>query len=398
MIKSAENLNPIQRFFASESAGGVVLLLAAILALICVNSPLRPYYDLLLTLPFEVRLGEFAIAKPLLLWINDGLMAVFFFIIGLELKQEFIEGELSKPQNITLPLIGAISGMVVPAIIYTAMNHGDPTAMRGWAIPTATDIAFALAVLALLGDKIPHALKVFLVSLAIFDDLGAILIIAFFYTPHISWISLSVAASCVGVLAIMNVREVRAKAPYIIVGLILWVAMLKSHVHATIAGVILAMFIPLRFLSAPGESLLQDMRLELHSLVMFFILPLFAFANSGISFAHMGLEHLFHPVPMGIALSLVVGKQLGIFGTCFIAIKMKWVSLPEGVTLRMLYGASLLCGIGFTMSLFIGSLAYGEKGGNLIFDERMGILGGSIVAGIAGYLVLRYGSGRAHKG
>ena len=378
----------LSSFFKLESAGGIILMLAALLAVVVANTPLQSYYAMLLDTPVEIRVGALEIAKPLLLWINDGLMAIFFFLVGLELKRELVEGELSDKKNIILPAVGAIGGMAVPALIYSYFNIGDSTAMKGWAIPTATDIAFALGILFLLGSRVPTSIKIFLTSLAIFDDIGAIIIIAIFYTAKISLVSLVIIALCIPVLALLNRRGVDAKSVYIMVGVIMWVATLKSGVHATLAGVILAMFIPMRSKTKEGASPLKEMESDLHTLVAFFVLPLFAFANAGISFDGVGAEHLFHTVPLGIALGLFVGKQVGVFGLCWIAIKLKLTNLPKGMSWTSLYGTAALCGVGFTMSLFIGSLAFEETGIDLLFDERLGIILGSLASGIVGYMVL----------
>jgi len=379
----------ITSFFKLESAGGIILMFTTVLALVFANTPLRSYYSLLLDIPVEIRIGALEIAKPLLLWINDGLMAVFFFLVGLELKREFIEGELSDRRNIILPGVGAIGGMVVPALTYIYFNTGDSTAMQGWAIPAATDIAFALGVLSLLGSRVPVSVKIFLTSLAIFDDIGAILIIAVFYTANITVSALAVVACCILILAFLNKRNAGSKTLYVIVGVIMWVAMLKSGVHATLAGVIVAMFIPMKSETKKGYSPLKDMEQKLHYIVAFGILPIFAFANAGISFAGVGAEQLFHSVPIGIALGLFIGKQVGIFGFCWIAIKLKLTGLPKGMSWSSLYGTAVLCGIGFTMSLFIGSLSFEETGVSLLFDERLGIILGSLASGLVGYLALR---------
>lgn len=383
------NASIIAKFLELESAGGILLIFSAMLAIICANSFLAPYYDLLLSTPVEVRVGGLQLAKPLLLWINDGLMAVFFFLVGLELKRELLEGELADKRNIILPGIGAVGGMVVPALIYLAFNRGDAVAMQGWAIPAATDIAFALGVLMLLGSRVPISLKIFLTSLAIFDDIGAIVIIAIFYTSKISLTALFVVALCIPVLAFFNKRNVISASPYLLIGAIMWVATIKSGVHATLAGVVLALFIPMRSKTDPDESPLLDMEHDLHSVVAFFILPVFAFANAGISFSGMGAEQLLHDVPLGIAAGLFFGKQIGIFGLCWLFIKLKLASLPAGMNFPALYGTAALCGIGFTMSLFVGSLAFEETGVNLLFDERLGIILGSVASGIVGFLVLR---------
>ena len=365
-------------------------MLSAVLAIILANSFLAPYYQLLLSTPVEVRVGALEIAKPLLLWINDGLMAVFFFLVGLELKRELIEGELSDKRNIILPGVGAIGGMFVPAAIYIYLNINDSTAMKGWAIPAATDIAFALGVLMLLGPRVPNSIKLFLTSLAIFDDIGAILIIAIFYTAKISFLSLVIFFLCLPILFVLNKRNVISKSPYLLIGLIMWVAMLKSGVHATLAGVVLAFFIPMRSKADPDYSPLKSLEHDLHSIVAFFVLPVFAFANAGIGLKGVGLEQVFHSVPLGIALGLFFGKQIGIFGFCFLIVKTGLTKLPVGISWLSLYGTSALCGIGFTMSLFIGSLAFEETGINLLFDERLGVILGSLASGIFGYLILYF--------
>ncbi|OIQ01311.1 MAG: Na(+)/H(+) antiporter NhaA [Zetaproteobacteria bacterium CG2_30_46_52] len=379
----------ISDFFKSESAAGILLMGTALLAIIIANSPLSTYYALLLDTPVEVRIGALHIAKPLLLWINDGLMAVFFFLVGLELKRELIEGELADKRNIILPAVGALGGMVVPALIYLYFNQNDPTAIQGWAIPAATDIAFALGILFLLGSRVPTSIKIFLTSLAIFDDIGAIIIIAIFYTADISAVSLIVITISIVVLFLINRFGVTSKSVYIMLGVVLWVATLKSGVHATLAGVVLAIFIPIKA-SNEQPSMLKVMEHDLHSWVTFFVLPVFAFANAGLNLAGVGVEELLHPVPLGIALGLFIGKQLGVFAFCWLVIQLGWTALPKGMSWLSLYGTAALCGVGFTMSLFIGSLAFEETGMNLLFDERLGIILGSIVSGVVGYLVLRF--------
>jgi NhaA family Na+:H+ antiporter len=378
----------IQDFLKLEAASGIILMLTAIAAMVIANSPLSPWYDLLLDIPVVVAVGTFEIAKPLLLWINDGLMALFFFLIGLELKREFIEGDLSKPGQVTLPAIGAVGGMLVPALCYAALNYDDPAALNGWAIPTATDIAFALGILAIIGTKVPLQLKVFLTSLAIFDDLGAIIVIAAFYTEQLSVLSLTVSAAMLVLLFTFNRKGVVDTAPYIFVGVILWIAVLKSGVHATLAGVVLAFFIPIK--GKPGQpSPLKELEHNLHSLVAFIVLPIFAFANAGISFAGIGIEQVMQPVPLGIILGLVVGKQLGVFGFCFIAIKLGFAKMPDNVNWTLLYGVAALCGVGFTMSLFVGSLAFEQDSTSPLFQDRLGIVIGSLISGVLGYLLIR---------
>jgi NhaA family Na+:H+ antiporter len=340
-------------------------------------------------MPVEIRVGALYIAKPLLLWIKDGLMAVFFFMVGLELKRELLEGELSDKRNIILPAVGALGGMVVPALIYVYFNYDNPNAIQGWAIPAATDIAFALGVLALLGKRVPVSVKVFLTSLAIFDDIGAIIIIALFYTSKISFTALVIFVLCLPVLFFMNKRGIADKSPYLLIGAIMWVAMLKSGVHATLAGVVLAMFLP-NVTHRDGEiySPLKSMEHDLHPVVAFFVLPVFAFANAGLNLTGITVDQVLHPVPIGIALGLFLGKQAGIFGFCWLFIKLKIITLPKDISMLTLYGVSALCGIGFTMSLFIGSLAFQETGVNQIFDERLGIIVGSTISGILGYMIL----------
>ncbi len=279
--------------------------------------------------------------------------------------------------------------MLVPALIYTYFNYDDPIAMKGWAIPAATDIAFALGILSLLGSRVPITLKVFLTSVAIFDDLGAIIIIALFYTENISTYALGVVMVCIVALVVLNKRNEESKSLYFALGAIMWVAMLKSGVHATLTGVILGMSIPLKSKSNPDYSPLKSLEHDLHSLVAFFILPVFAFSNAGLSLSGLSVQQLFHPVPLGIATALFIGKQLGVFGMCWLAIKLKIAQLPGGMSMQSLYATALLCGVGFTMSLFIGSLAFEETSVNLLFDERLGIIIGSLLSGTAGYLVLR---------
>ncbi|KJZ08677.1 pH-dependent sodium/proton antiporter [Marinomonas sp. S3726] len=382
-------LSLIHTFFKMESSAGILLMLAAVLAIVFANTRLEPFYQLLLSTPVEVRIGALEIAKPLLLWINDGLMAVFFFLVGLELKRELLEGELSNKENVILPAVGAIGGMAAPALIYLYFNYGDPLAEKGWAIPAATDIAFALGVLALLGSRVPISIKIFLTSLAIFDDLGAILIIAFFYTAKISSTALIIVALCIPVLYLLNRYNVITNSPYIFIGIIMWVAMLKSGVHATLTGVILAMFIPLN-VKGSHVSPLRVMEHDFHAVVAFVILPIFAFSNAGLNLTGVNSDQVFHNVPLGIALGLFFGKQIGIFVICYLTIKMKFASLPNGMSWSALYGTATLCGIGFTMSLFVGSLAFEATGINLIFDERLGIIMGSLTSGIVGYLILKY--------
>jgi NhaA family Na+:H+ antiporter len=382
-------ISTIKDFLQKESTGGLLLVVAACIAMAIENSPLDFLYNALLETPVSVQVGALVLHKPLLLWINDGLMAVFFFLIGLEIKREVAEGELSDPARLVIPAIAAVGGMLVPALVYIALNQGDPAALSGWAIPTATDIAFALGVLSLLGKRVPYALKLFLLTLAVIDDLGAIIIIAVFYSGELSTAALVISASALIILFIINRRGVTRIAPYILVGTILWVAVLKSGVHATLAGVVLAFFIPLRD-PASGASPLKYLEHTLHPYVAFAILPLFAFANTGIDFTGMGLSSLMHPVPLGIAAGLLVGKQIGVFGFSWIAIKLRLGKLPEGTGWLDLYGVAALCGIGFTMSLFISGLAAEQIGTGEMVDNRLGILLGSLLSAAIGYLVLAF--------
>jgi Na+:H+ antiporter, NhaA family len=389
-------LKALQRFLRLEASAGILLLVAALLAIAAENSAAKHLYDALRGVPVEIRIGEFEIAKPLLLWTNDGLMAVFFFLIGLEIKREVLHGELSEPSRVLLPVVAAIGGMAVPSAIYAVINWGDPLAMRGWAIPSATDIAFALGVLALLGSRVPNTLKLFLMTLAVADDLGAIVIIAVFYTSDLYPASLIVAAVAIAALFVLNRRGVLALPPYLLIGLVLWAAVLKSGVHATLAGVLTALFIPFAKQAGEEKTQLEKLEDDLHPAVVYGILPLFAFANTGISFAGRGLESLVHPVPLGIAAGLFIGNQLGVFGISWLAIKLGIAKMPQGASWLQLYGVAALCGIGFTMSLFISSLAFEQGGADFMVDDRLGILLGSAASAALGYLVLRLASGTKH--
>lgn len=384
-------LQAFREFLRWEAAGGVILLAAAVLALILSNSPLSPLYDAFFGAPVTVSAGAFGISKPLLLWVNDGLMAVFFLLVGLEIKRELLEGELSTVKTATLPAIAAIGGMIVPAVIYIAINWGNPVAMNGWAIPAATDIAFALGVLSLLGKRVPISLKIFLTAVAILDDLGAIIIIALFYTADLSTFSLLAAGLAFVVLMALNRVGVTAVSPYVFVGIVLWVCVLKSGVHATLAGVMLAFFIPLRANDREGHSPLVHMEHKLQPWVAFFIMPLFALANAGVSLAGISLEDLLSPVPLGIAAGLFIGKQLGIFASSAAAIRFGWAHMPEGTNWLQLYAVGMIAGIGFTMSLFIGTLAF--TGPEFAADVRIGVLSGSLLSAVLGYMLLRLSSG-----
>lgn len=376
-------------FFQQESVSGVLLLITAVTALVLVNSPLAPVYEGFFQLPIQIRVGDLDLHKPLLLWINDGLMALFFLLVGLELKREFLDGELSSPSHALLPIIGAAGGMLVPALIYAFITHGDPAALRGWAVPTATDIAFAVSVLALFGNRVPPGLKMFLLLLAIVDDLGAIIIIALFYSAELSGTALAMALAVVAGLALLNRAGVRSVAAYLLLGALLWVAVLKSGAHATLAGVVLALFIPMGPAEPGREPPLLRLESDLHPTVAFGILPLFAFANAGVPFAGMQADALLAPVTLGTMLGLLLGKPVGVMVSTWLAVKVRLCELPQGVGWAQLFGAALLCGIGFTMSLFIGSLAFETTGAHHAVDVRLGILSGSLLSGVLGYLVLR---------
>ncbi|MCW8928923.1 MAG: Na+/H+ antiporter NhaA [Gammaproteobacteria bacterium] len=381
--------NIFQDFLKKESASGILLMIAAILAIIMANSPLSGLYSELLHVPVEIKIGALHIAKPLILWINDGLMAIFFFLIGLELKRELLEGELSNPKKIVLPAFAAVGGMLIPALIYASLNLNDPIALKGWAIPAATDIAFALGILAMFGKRVPIALKVFLVSLAIMDDMGAIIIIAIFYTSDLSVMSLIIAMCSLFILALFNFTKIKSLTPYILIGIILWVAVLKSGVHATLAGVVLAFFIPLKTDSKDQRSLAKSLEHDLHGSVSYVIIPIFAFANAGVPLDGFSMDSLLHPVPLGIILGLFFGKQIGVMLFSYIAVKSGVASLPDSINWKQLYGVSFLCGVGFTMSLFIGSLAF-EQGGTeaVLMNDRLGILVGSTISAVVGYFYL----------
>jgi len=380
----------IDEFIKKESSSGLLLIAVTLLALFLQNSFLTNAYSHFLHTPVHISIGTFGIAKPLLLWVNDGLMAIFFFLIGLEVKREVLEGELSSKSQIALPAIAALGGMIIPALIFIFFNHKDAFAMNGWAIPTATDIAFALGILSLLGKRVPVSLKIFLMALAIIDDLGAIVIIALFYTSDLSLISISIALGSIVVLVGMNQLKVIKKAAYILVGIVLWISVLKSGVHATIAGVVLAFCIPLYSTNANGErfSMLKEMEHDLHYWVAFFILPLFAFVNAGVDLKDLAPSAIVSDVSLGVILGLFLGKQLGVFGFSFLAIKLGFASLPTGSNFKQLYGVAILTGIGFTMSLFVNTLAYNDT--DLFhYADKLAVLLGSFLSGIVGYLYLR---------
>jgi NhaA family Na+:H+ antiporter len=378
-----------QRFFKLESLAGILLVIAALIGLAVANSPLGAGYLQLFDTHFSILFGEVGLSKPLLLWINDGLMAVFFLVVALELKREILEGELSNRSQVMLPLFGAIGGMLIPALIYAAFNRSSPTALSGWAIPAATDIAFALGVLALVGERVPRSLKTFLLSLAVFDDLGAILIIALFYTEQVSWGMHGLAALATLVLVVLNLAGVTRVGVYVFIGLLLWVFVLKSGVHATLAGVILGLTIPLHTKGEPSP--LHWLEHALHPYVAIGVVPLFAFANAGVDLRELGVNDILHPVTFGIALGLVVGKTLGVAGFALLAARLGLATMPAEWTRTAFLGTAVLAGIGFTMSLFIGTLAFAGAGAELAAAVRLGVLGGSLVAAVIGFLLVRKG-------
>jgi Na+:H+ antiporter, NhaA family len=384
-------VSKVKYLFRSEASGGIFLVIAAVLAMLIANSPLQDWYDSLLEIPVVFSIGSFAIDKGLLLWVNDGLMALFFFLVGLEIKREVLNGQLSDTKQLVLPLIAAVAGIAVPALIYLNFNASDQIAVNGWAIPSATDIAFALGVFVIFGKSLPLSLKLFLLSVAIFDDIAAVVIIALFYSEDLSMVSILVASIGIGGLFLLNYFNLQIKAAYVLIGLVVWAAVLKSGVHATLAGFAVAWFIPL--LNKKGneqESMLESIEHSLHPWVTFFILPVFAFANAGVNLTGASIETLLNPVTIGIALGLFVGKQVGIFGACWLAIQLRITRLPEGTNWAQLYGVSLLCGIGFTMSLFIGTLAFEHNGLFLQESVKVGVLLGSFFsAGLGAWVISR---------
>jgi NhaA family Na+:H+ antiporter len=387
---SAGPMTAIREFLKLESASGILLVVAGVLAMVAANTPLADGYEALLQTQFKVQLGEFKLDKPLVIWVNDLLMAIFFLLVGLEIKREVVMGELSDSSKVALPAIAALGGMIVPAAIYAALNWNDPVGIRGWAIPSATDIAFALGVLSLLGERVPVGLKIFLMTLAVLDDLGAIVIIALFYTDGLSLTALMLAGLAVAVLFALNRFGVLRIAPYMLVGSVLWLCVLKSGVHATLAGVVAALFVPATGLAGDREhSPLRRLEHSLHPWVAFGILPIFAFSNAGVALEGMSLRDLLQPIPLGIMLGLFVGKQVGVFTFAWAAVKLGIARLPTGVEFRHVYGAAIICGIGFTMSLFIGMLAFEDTEiGKFIVTDKLGILVGSLTSAVVGYVVL----------
>ena len=379
-----------RKFFASESSGGIVLAVAALAALLVSNSPLAEAYRAFTQLPGELRIGGDALvlSKPLIVWVNDLWMAVFFFLVGLEIKREFLAGELASRAQAVLPAVAALGGMVVPALIYAAINRGDAQALRGWAIPAATDIAFAIGIVMLLGRRVPASLKVFLTAVAIIDDLGAIVVIALFYTAQLSAPMLGGAALCLAGLFLLNRAGVRRAGPYIVLGLVMWLCVLKSGVHATLAGVATALFIPMGPAGRSGHSPLEALEHGLQPWVAFLVLPMFAFANAGVSLAGLSPADLLDPLPLGIASGLLLGKALGVFGSAWLLIRAGLATRPAGASWTQFLGVCVLCGIGFTMSLFIGGLAFEGLDAGFETRVKLGVLGGSLLSGMLGALIL----------
>lgn len=379
-------LSRIQSFMKLEASAGLILMAVAVLAMIAANSPLAALYGDVLGTYIKVGIGSFEIAKPALLWINDGLMAIFFFLVGLEIKREVLTGELSSFDKAVLPVLAAIGGMLIPGLVFVALNWGVPGNLGGWAIPTATDIAFALGILALLGTRAPVALKVFLLAIAIIDDLGAIVIIAVFYTSELSTNALTLSMLGFALAVALNRMGVQRVAPYLIVGIFMWVFVLKSGVHATLAGVLIALTIPLKKKDG-DKALLYRLEHALHPWVAFLILPIFAFANAGVSLSGVSATDLVQPLPLGIAAGLFLGKQIGVFAATWIGVKSGLAKLPDGVSWRHVYGVACLTGVGFTMSLFIGSLAFGAA--ETMNAVRLGVISGSVLSGLLGFALLR---------
>lgn len=379
-------LATLNGFMKMEAAGGIVLVLAAIVAMVVANSGYNASYQAFLNTYLNLGIGEWALHKSVSHWINDGLMVLFFLVVGMELKRELVEGQFADRANITLPVIGAIGGMAVPMLIYAGLNWGDSAAMRGTAIPAATDIAFALGILSLLGSRVPMALKMLLLAIAVADDLGAIIIIAIFYTEHISTVGLITSLALIGVLFTLNRSKVTNIWLYLFFGFLLWLAVLNSGVHATLAGVVLGLMIPLGKGSKNGSS--ESLMHALHPWVAFVILPIFAFANAGVPLAGLGLKDLLSPVPIGIMAGLFLGKQIGVFGSIWLCLKLKWAVLDPSLNRKALFGMATLCGIGFTMSLFVGSLSFGPEHIDYQLTHRLGILTGSFLSAVVGYAIL----------
>ena len=376
-------------FFKLESAAGSLLFFAALLAMFFSNTPLRESYESLLQIPLKISAGEVSIAKPLLLWINEGLMAIFFLLVGLEIKREVLRGELSTPRKLALPAIAALGGMLLPALIYVLINRNNDDALRGWAIPSATDIAFALGVLTLLGSRVPASFKAFLTAVAILDDLGAIIIIALFYSSGLSLGMVIAAAVVIVIMVVLNLAGVTRLGIYLCLGIVLWLCVVKSGVHATLAGVITALAVPLRTPERGGNPPLLKLEHALHPWVAFGVLPLFGLANAGISFSGVTAHSFTAPVTLGIIAGLVVGKACGIFSACWIAVKLNIAELPSKATWRSLFALSIMGGVGFTMSLFIGSLAFENLDAQYMSAVKLGVISGSLISALIGYWMLR---------
>ncbi|MGO4222760.1 Na+/H+ antiporter NhaA [Lysobacter sp. TAF61] len=389
---SPRGLRALSEFFRLEAAGGIMLIAAAVLAMIAANSPMAAAYDAFRDMPVDVRVGGFEIAKPLLLWINDGLMAIFFLLVALEIKRESLSGQLASREQLVLPMVCALAGVAVPALLFTAFNHGNAEAMRGWAVPTATDIAFALGVLALLGSRVPSGMKLLLSTIAVVDDLIAIAIIALFYSHGMSMVALAWAGAAIAGMFLLNRRGVRKLAPYLLLGVVLWVCVLKSGVHATLAGVVTGLMIPHvdRRNAVDDEvehSPLETLEHALHPWVAYAILPLFAFVNAGLVLGGLSVDDMLSPLPMGVVIGLFVGKPVGIVAAALLMRALGWARFPDGMDLRAMLGLGVMCGIGFTMSLFIGSLAYRDP---MLYEEAvLGVLLASLVSALVGYGWLR---------
>lgn len=382
-------LKQIQKFLKLEAASGILLLVSALLAMIFANTDLNQLYFSFLQTEVAIKFGTFSIDKPLLMWVNDGFMAVFFILVGMEVKRELFEGSLSSYQKAIFPAVAALGGMIIPALVYWFINQNSPEYQQGWAIPMATDIAFALGIVALLSKQVPPALKVFLLALAIIDDLGAIIVIALFFSHEMSMQALTIASIAIVILVAMNRYKVTGLINYAIIGTILWASVLKSGVHATLAGVIIGFCIPLR--GKNGEAPLHHLEHALAPWCSFAILPLFAFSNAGVSLEGMSLDKLASPLPLGVALGLIIGKPVGVFLFSYVAVLLGIAKVPEGINLKQIFAIAVLCGIGFTMSMFIAGLAFGEEDASesVLALARLGILMGTFVAAIIGYFLLK---------
>ncbi|KTD41798.1 Na+/H+ antiporter NhaA [Legionella parisiensis] len=375
-------------FYNLETLGGTLLFIAAVLAIIVANSPYRTAYEHFLTISGNVSVGSLSITKPLLLWINDGLMAIYFLLIGLEIKREINRGILSNKTNLLVPVLTALSGLIFPALIFIFFNAHNTVYLKGWAIPTATDIAFTLGIVSLLRSKIPFSLKILLTAIAIFDDIAAIIIIALFYTKNLSLLSLSLSLLFTLILIGLNYFKCRHISVFMLFGVALWIAVLKSGVHATLAGIVIAMTIP----DEGNQSMLSRLEDGLHHWVVFLILPLFAFANAGVTFIGLDLSMFTHPIVLGVGLGLFIGKQFGIFISLGYFVKFKQILKADKVSLTQVYGIALICGVGFTMSLFIGTLAYQNNDSSLMPMVKIGVVLGSFISGLAGFLMLKRAS------